>query len=169
MAHLRALASRLGLEVRQLVALAGVHPLCGRWWPGAAVPEDVPPRFGNAYFRCARFAVHGYGISVSAAARPWADPVPCPCRSLSNTHIMANARFKLLLYSCSSEGISLRTRFSPCRRVLLGRTDAWLLKDAEVSAVVAEFAADDEAFAKVRQPAYSGIWHVPTPLSAQTH
>ena len=77
-AHLRALASRLGLEVRQLVALAGAHPLCGRWWPCAAVPEEAPRRFGNAYFRCARAPAHGSGVTVSATARPWADPLRLP-------------------------------------------------------------------------------------------
>ena len=68
-AHLRALAARLGLEVRQLVALAGTHPLCGRWWPGTAVPEDAPPRFSNAYFRCARAPAYGTGVSVSAKSQ----------------------------------------------------------------------------------------------------
>ena len=69
MAHLRALASRLGLELRQLVALAGVHPLCGRWWPGTAVPEDSPLRFSNAYFRWVCATLHGDRVSVSATAR----------------------------------------------------------------------------------------------------
>ena len=47
-----------------------------------------------------------------------------------------------------------------CRHVLLGRTDAWLPEDAEISRLVAEFAADEEAFAKVcsRVEAVPMIW-----------
>lgn len=54
--HLRALAARVGLGLRQLVVLAGVHPLA-RWWPDGGAPyydrhhSTSPPRFSNAYFR----------------------------------------------------------------------------------------------------------------------
>jgi hypothetical protein len=57
-AHLRALAARLGLDMRRLVALAGAHPLA-RWWPDAQPPyyprhcHVPPPRFSNAYFKSA--------------------------------------------------------------------------------------------------------------------
>ena len=56
MGHLRALAARVGLGLRQLVVLAGVHPLA-RWWPDGGAPyydrhhSTSPPRFSNAYFR----------------------------------------------------------------------------------------------------------------------
>ncbi|KAK9838498.1 hypothetical protein WJX81_003468 [Elliptochloris bilobata] len=105
-AHLRALASRLGLALKQLIALAGVHPLCGRWWPGdelPANPQGSPARFSNAYFR----------------------------------------------------------------DVLEGKTDPWLLKDAETSHLVAEFAADEGVFAKEYVLAHEALSCLGTRLMAQ--
>jgi len=62
-AHLRALAARLGLDMRRLVALAGAHPLA-RWWPDAQPPyyprhcHDASPRFSNEYFKSAAARSH---------------------------------------------------------------------------------------------------------------
>ncbi len=56
--HLRAVAERLGLPLRQFVALMGAHKL-GRWWRDVQPPyfhqfyAPGPLKFDNVYFKCA--------------------------------------------------------------------------------------------------------------------
>ena len=54
--HLKHMAERLGLPLRQWVALMGAHPVA-RWWRDVQPPYmeqfyAAPPHsFGNSYFR----------------------------------------------------------------------------------------------------------------------
>lgn len=58
MGHLRAVAERLGLPLRQFVALMGAHKLA-RWWRDVQPPyfpqfyASGNPKFDNSYFKCA--------------------------------------------------------------------------------------------------------------------
>ena len=55
-AHLKLVAERLGLPLRQFVALMGVHTVA-RWWRDVQPPymeqfySNPPHRFDNTYFR----------------------------------------------------------------------------------------------------------------------
>ena len=54
--HLKHMAERLGLPLRQFVALMGAHPVA-RWWRDVQPPymeqfyAGPPHSFGNSYFR----------------------------------------------------------------------------------------------------------------------
>ena len=56
-AHIKLMAERLGLPLRQFVALMGTHPVA-RWWRDVQPPYmeqfycSPPHYFDNSYFRC---------------------------------------------------------------------------------------------------------------------
>ena len=69
-AHIKLIAERLGLPLRQFVALTGVHPVA-RWWRDVQPPYmeqfycSPPHHFNNSYFRCS-----GQALSVREQSLP---------------------------------------------------------------------------------------------------
>lgn len=75
--QLRAVAERLGLPLRQFVALMGAHKL-GRWWRDVQPPyfhqfyAPGPLKFDNSYFKCAPPTPSSTGFrGISKCCRAW--------------------------------------------------------------------------------------------------
>ena len=82
------MAERLGLPLRQFVALMGAHPVA-RWWRDVQPPymeqfySSPVPRFDNSYFRCFPTPLATWSQMQPAWESKGLLMAPCCFRSLS--------------------------------------------------------------------------------------